>query len=172
MDKIIEKLRKIKELADGGLRGEAITAKKKLEEGLSRHGLSLADLEDVKRSPRKFKYFYGAEKELILQIVMKELQLSSINYVSYKKKKLISVELSDIEYLEVQAQVDFHVKQYRKELRKRMETFYQAYLAKHRIYGASSGEESESSLSDQEIAEIILMAQGLEDVSYYKSLKE
>ena len=111
MDKILEKLRKIKELADRGEQGEAIAAKKKLEEGLERHGLKLSDLDSIKKTQRKFKYFYAGEKDIIFQIIMKVLNIGNITYSGWKNKKLIGIDLSDIEFLEIRSLVDFHLKQ-------------------------------------------------------------
>jgi hypothetical protein len=173
MDKILERLRKIKELADRGEQGEAIAAKKKLEEGLEKHGLHLSDLDAIKRTKRKFKYFYGAEKDIIFQIVFKVLRIPTISYSTWKNKKIMEIELSDIEYIDIKSQVDFHLKQYRKELKAKMKTFTSAYIAKHRLFSdVPSDGEPENPLSLEEIAEIVAMVNNLEDVTYHKTLTE
>ena len=91
MDKIIEKLKKIKELADRGERGEALAAKRKLEQGLLRHGLTLEDLDSTVRTQRIFKYHYGQESQIIFQIVMKVLNTSKISYSTWKGKNKLGL---------------------------------------------------------------------------------
>ena len=52
----IEKLRKIKALADNGVSGEAIAAQEALDRLLKEYGLTLEDISDEQRKDYDFKY--------------------------------------------------------------------------------------------------------------------
>ena len=54
-EKIIDKLKKIQALAERGFAGEATAAKYQLEKLMSKYGLTIDDIMDVKKTERTFK---------------------------------------------------------------------------------------------------------------------
>ena len=87
MDIIIERLKKVKELAERGEAGEALAAREKLHILLNKHGLTIDDLEDVQVHQYKFKYVTAAEMDIIIQCIAKVLDNPSISYSYYKDKR-------------------------------------------------------------------------------------
>ena len=69
--------------------------------------------------------------------------------------------------------VDFHIKQFRKELKAKIEKIGLAYLTKHRLHPETKREKDseESTMSPEEIAEILSMMDSLDDVVYLKGIE-
>ena len=80
MELIIEKLKKIKELAERGYAGEALVAREKLHMLLNKYGLTIEDLEDVQINSYKFKYITVQERSIILQCISKVIDNPNLSY--------------------------------------------------------------------------------------------
>jgi hypothetical protein len=172
MDPILRKLSKIQELVIRGERGEAMAAKELLQKMLDKHGISLADLERTQeKRKREFSYVYSDEKSIIFQCIFYVLQKENLSYSSYRGKKVISLEMTDLEYAQVNPVIDFHLKQYRKEKKRKMEILRKGYIHKHNLFGANS-DSGPSELTPEQIAEIINMMDSLEDISFHKQISE
>ena len=169
METIIEKIKKIKELADRGYQGEAIAAKHKLELLLAKYNLSIHDIEDNELKMRHIKYKDAWNKKLVLQTVASctERELSFYRNSYYPGH--ILVELSDLEYVEVLNKLDFHRKQFEKEKRKAEKAFFTAYIHQHELFGNGGGKGGKK-LTLEEMMAIWGMMENLEKVSYHKSL--
>ena len=171
MELIVEKLKKIKELADRGEAGEALAAKEKLHNLLSKYGLSIEDLEDVKISSYKFKYVSVAERQIIIQCLAKVLDQPRMTYSWHKnKKKEFFVEMTEWQYIEATVLINFHIKLFRKELKTQIGALVTAYNIKHDLFPKTSSVETKE-LSDEERARLIAIYQSLEDNLFQKQLK-
>lgn len=171
METIIDKLKKIKELADRGLDGEAVSAKKKLELLLSKHNLTIHDIEGEELVRRHFKYIGSWHKRLVMQTVSSCCNREVDFFRNSFYKSMLLVDLTDLEYAESLNKLDFHLKQFRKEKKKAENAFFAAYIHQHHLFGVSSGEESGEEISHEELMAILSMMEKLEKVSYMKGLK-
>jgi hypothetical protein len=169
METIIEKLKKIRELADRGCEGEAVAAKKMLEKLLAKHGLNIRDIEGEEMSMRHIKYRGSWHKKIVLQTVASCCNREVKFYRSSVYKGMILADLTDLEYAETLNKLDFHVKQFRKEKRKAENAFFAAYVHQHGLYGKDSGEGKE--MSHEELAAVLAMMERLEKVSYAKGIE-
>ncbi len=149
---IIEKLKKVKELAERGVEGEAQAAKEKLDILLNKYGLTLKDLEEVKTNEYKFKYVTVYEKKIMIQCISKVLDNPQLTYSWYKdKKKEFFVEMTEWQFIEATSLIKFHIKQFRKEVKERMKAFFSAYCSKHTLF-ADSAEGGDAKMTPEEIA--------------------
>ena len=173
MELIIEKLKKIKELAERGYAGEALVAREKLHMLLNKYGLTIEDLEDVQIHSYKFKYITVQERSIILQCISKVIDNPNLTYSHYKdKKKEFFVKMSEWQYVEAEAMIHFHIKQFRKELKAQLKALTSAYCSKHQLF-AESSEGGDSKLTPEEMARLIAAYQSLDDdVIFRKRLKK
>ena len=174
METIIEKLKKIKELADRGYRGEAIAAKRMLEQLLKKHNLTIDDIEDSRRIHCKFKYNGRLSKKLLIQIIASVCERDVDIFRHKSVRNALFVELSQIEKLDAEERLEFHKSLFNRELKKSESAFFRAYIHKHSLFSAcpSDGSDSGEKLSKEELEAILGAMSNLEDVSFHKSLQQ
>jgi len=167
METIIQKLKKVKELADRGEAGEALAAKAKLFELLQKHGLSIEDIEDDIKKSYTFRYAFTDEKRVMLQCISKVIDDPKMSYTFRRdRRKEFSVELTEWQYIESMDLIKFHLKQYREEKKRKMRALFSAYLNRHDLF-AESSEPGESKMTPEEYAEFIRAYQGIMDNETY-----
>jgi hypothetical protein len=170
MELIIDRLKKIKELAERGVEGEAAEAKRKLAILLMKYGLKIEDLEDVKVYQYKFKYITIQERQIILQCIAQVTDDPELTYSHYKdKKKEFFVKLTEWQYAEAKAMIDFHIKLFRKELKAQLAALTSAYCAKHSLFAASA-KSGGSKLTPEELARLLAIYSALDDKIFRKQL--
>lgn len=173
MEQIIEKLKKIKSLADKGVAGEAIAAQAQLEKLLAKHNLTIQDLFNEERKERKFKVNKAD------QLIFNQVCLSIIgnraketwHYVGESRIKHMNI--TDVEFIDISQQFDFHRKQFEKEKKKMIDKLENAYVYKHDLFNCDKSDTpSESKMTIEEYYEIMAMKNRLEDVTFRKQLSE
>lgn len=173
MELIIEKLKKVKELADRGEAGEALVAREKLHILLSKYGLSIEDLEQDQIHSYKFKYVTAAEMDIITQCLSKVLDRPSLQYSYYKdKKKEFFVKMTEWQYIEAKHLIDFHVKQFRKELKAQLKALVSAYVNKHDLFSKTKSDQPGREMTPEEMERLIAIYQSLGDKFFQKQLAE
>jgi hypothetical protein len=173
MELIIEKLKKIKELAERGEANEALVAREKLHIILNKYGLTIEDLEDVKISSYKFKYVTAAEKNVIIQCLSKVLDQPQMTYSWYKnKKKEFFVKMTEWQYTEAKILVEFHIKLFRKELKTQMDALVTAYASKHDLFSKTKSGNPGKEMTPEEMDRLIAIYQSLGNKFFQKQLSE
>ena len=171
MELIIDKLKKVKELADRGEDGEALNARQKLHILLNKHGLTISDLENVKISQYKFKYSTVAEMEIMIQCIAKVTNDPKLTYSWYKdKKKEFFVKLAEWQYIESMALIDFHVVQFRKELKAQMKALKSAYCSKHHLFPDKKSDKEGPELNLEEMERLLAVYNSLGSKFYQKQI--
>jgi hypothetical protein len=171
MELIIEKLKKIKELVERGVDGEAKAAREKLHILLNKYNLSIEDLEDNKVSSYKFKYVTSAELDIIIQCISKVTDNPKQVYSYYKdKKKEVFVKLTEWQYIEATVLVKFHVALFRKELKSHLKALVSAYCSKHHLFADSSTGEGGVEMTEEEIMKYLKIYRSLDDKSFQKQI--
>lgn len=173
METIIEKLKKVKKLADRGEAGEALAAKALLLKLLEKHGLTLEDIETDVKNSYLFKYVFAREKTMMLQCISKVVDNPNLSYTHRKdKKKEFRVELTEWQYIEAIDMIEFHLDQFRKDMKLKMDAFLTAYITKHNLF-AESSESGESKLTPEELTEFFRQYDGMADQeTYIKKISE
>jgi len=173
METIIEKLKKVRALAERGEAGEAQAAKLMLDRLLSKHGLTIEDITDDVKHSYLFKYTFANEKSVMLQCISRVTDDPNLTYSHRKdKRKEFWVDLTEWQYIESKDMIDFHLKQFRKEMKIKMNAFLSAYINKHSLF-ADSAEGGESKLTPEELAELLRAYQGMDNQeTYTKKLEE
>lgn len=172
-ESIVEQIKKVKKLAEEGVGGERENAKVLLEKLLKKYKITLDELAEEKKTLYKFKYKTLFEKKILIQCIAKfapDVENAKLIFDDKGKLRIniIGVELTKIQFLDVEAATKFYSKLFTKEL----ELFYMAFISKHDIFRERDKNElvEESTLSPEEIEAIIHMMNGLSD-NFYKPNK-
>ncbi len=177
MEKIIEKLKKIKALADKGFKGEAVAAKNMLDEMLKKYGLSLEDLQFDRTEERRFKFRSVPERKVMLHVALKMFGRNSPQFKSfgiYTHYKECAIELNDIDFVDYSNMCDFYITQLRKEVRKFQKTVAAAFVNKHNLFDDSDDDNEESpkdkKIDWEHIMYLNSLIGSMSDAKYHKQL--
>lgn len=103
---ILERLRKIKRLADAGVGGERENAARMLHAHLEKLGLSLDDLSDTEMSVTWFSCSNSGERQLVIQICSKILGSHEFKkretYGTRLRRNVVGIELREWEAAEAE----------------------------------------------------------------------
>ena len=83
----------------------------------------------------------------------------------------VYIHLTDYEFTELSEFYDFHKRNMRKEFKQMKMDFHRAYQYKHQLY-CSEKVEDDNVLTRDEYFKIFKYADEMQDVSFYKRLKE
>lgn len=177
MEKIIELLKKLKALAEGGVGGEKNNAEKMLTSMMKKHGITMDMLQDNIRRRKIFK-ITKIQRKVFMQVASSVLGKRTSFWHNPKSKavnKEYEIEVTEIEFLEIKAKFDFYWKAYEEEL----SIFTSAFIHKNKLFPKPSDEdedeEEERELSREEkqrILKISQMMQGMESRSFLKQLNQ
>lgn len=132
--KILDKLNKVKALAEKGVGGEKESAMRMYNELMEKYNISPDEVEksvyDLER--RWFGYSHIYEKPLLAQIIYKVTGSSDmVEYVGAKKRrKKIGCNCTEIEAMEINLLFSF----YRKALKDDLDIFIAAFINKNKIF--------------------------------------
>jgi hypothetical protein len=175
-ESIIDQLKKVKALVESGVDGERDNAKVLLDKLLKKYKISLDDLVTEETEEYKFKFTNDWEKNILIQCIAKfapNVKKYS-NFLTKKgkiQKNIIAIELTKMQFLDVKSSTKYYVSLYKKEL----ELFYIAFVSKHNIFREKSeedNEETESTLTPEEMMAIRKMMAGLSDKTYIPTRKQ
>lgn len=133
-EKVLEKLGKIKELAERGVGGEKETAARMYEEMCRKYNISddEAEIALQKLEKRWFSYSTQLEKELLIQIFYKVTgDEKSYRYAGkYSRRKKCGCECTALEAEEIELLFNF----YREEMKRELEVFMIAFKQKNNLF--------------------------------------
>lgn len=167
-EKVIELLKKLKELAERGVDGERETAEVMLKKLMRKHGVTEDDLDSPKLRKRFF-YYVQNQQSFLFQVISTVLGEQMVQRATRKNGHRWRWMVTDAEYIEIEARWDFFSRLYKQEER----IFYKAFIAKHRLYDKDATPTEWDDLTmeqKQEHLRVKLMAEGLQDKSFVKQL--
>lgn len=123
-DSIIDQIKKVKLLSEKGIDNEKENAKLLLEKLLKKYNVSLEELLIEDRKEYKFKYKTEFDKKILFQCLAKfapnvkeyRKYIKINNKVKKVAKNIIVVNLTKMEFLDVEASAKFYNKLFNKEL--------------------------------------------------------
>lgn len=165
-NKIIELAKKLHALAERGEGGEKANAEKVLRAFMAKHGITIETIIGEKRTWREFKAKGKDKQQFLIQTVA-----SVIGDFSYKQdRETFYIELTDAEFIEIDAKYEFYWKAYKEEL----DLFYQAFVQKNRLWKKPSGERTQENkpLTAEEKARLLRMFQMMEGIEQKSIIKQ
>lgn len=125
---ILEKLRKVAELASRGIGGEKENAQKLLNELLEKYNVSLDELHSDTKHRCRFKYHGKVEKNLLIQIIKLVCNRVAIYHTKGDGNE-IWAEMTESQRVEVLVSFETHSEAVKKE----MELFFSAYIHRNNL---------------------------------------
>lgn len=131
MDKetLIAKLRKIDALVKGGVGGEALNARRLLDQAAEKYGIDLDSLDDNNRKKRYTKCPRGWKQHLMKQVFFKFVP--DVEIWGTVGKKGFVIECSESDYISTLAKYEIFAADYRR----RMNAFIHAYIEANNLFG-------------------------------------
>ena len=161
-------IRKIHTLSLRGIGGEAETAKRKLDELLLEHGISIDDIVTDAATTHKFRFKSIQERKLILQCYWSMGLDGGVFTFSRRGKKVASVlglDLTPAQYVDLSGMVEY----YKKALKAETDRLLVAFIQKHRLFPPINGKTCDSDPMDiEELEQLLAMMRGLGEKSYFK----
>jgi hypothetical protein len=174
MELIIDKLKKIKELSERGINGEAKAAKAALEKLLAKYSLTVESLSSETKIIYCFKAKEGNDRAALFMCVLKVAGnegIKTMYRIKGEKANNIYVDLTEYEFAEVSQLYDFHKHNINKEFEKTINSFQQAYQYRHRLYASDKTEDGRE-MTGEEIMRILKYASDMDDVQFYKEIEQ
>lgn len=177
MERILDKINKLKELVERGEAGEALNAKRVLERICKLHNIDLEQLFEEKKKRYEFKIRYNDtfDKQLLFQCYAKVTNKDTISYFSNKSRSnVIKFELTNIEYIDLKGMFDFYRKEWNKIKKSSLKDLFDAFVFKNQISHNQENNIDISSITSEEWEKILriqkIMSQ-IETNPYYKQLE-
>ncbi len=129
---ILDKLKKIQELAKRGEPGERDNAQKLLEELAAKYGVDLDSISEDIKTKAVFQYSTSWERKLLGQICFAVANTKSYYSVNNGKirKRAIAVDVTPAQAIEIDLQYGI----YRKALKEHMDIAYDAFVQQNNIF--------------------------------------
>ncbi len=171
------KLKKLLALAEKGVGGEAVNARRLFEKFCEQHGISVEELLE-----RETKHQYTFEigrakdmKQLFIRCLDKVADIDDMEY-SQPTRSSIRISVTAMQRAELLSLFNWHKVNYLHELKEFKQNFMAAYVGKHNLYFEQGGKTNNSSsekLTEEDIARIrrvLAMREAMSDNHYYKQL--
>ena len=171
------KLKKLLALAEQGVGGEAINARRLLEKLCEQHGISVEELLD-RETKHRYTFEIGRSKEMMQIFVRCLAKVVDIENMTYRQptRSSISIEVTALQRAEILSLFNWHKSNYTQELEEFKRNFLSAYIGKHDLYFESDSNESKDieELTEEDIARIhrvCAMSEAMSNNYYYKQLE-
>lgn len=174
-ERIKEKLRKLLELARQGVGGEKDNAQSILDKLLTKHGLTLDDLDPDVAPVESCEFRFGDkwEYDLLIQVIYLVLQTQTIFYREERRNsKKFCIKATKARKLEI----DLAYNLYREALKKEQQRLFVAFIHKNRIFGPGADKDDtdvsskQSEMPKEDVAAIIAMMGAIKTTHVRKAL--
>lgn len=133
-ERLLERLKGVKALAEKGSAGERDNAAALLTTLMKKHGISDADLEGAEVSIHWIRYKTIYERKLLFQISYMHLgsghASGCVGAYSGRKRKEVGIKCTPAQFIEIEADYQF----YRKALEEELDVFYSAFIQKNELF--------------------------------------
>ena len=165
--RVVDKLKKIRELALRGTTHEAKIARAKLNNLLAEHGLTEADLISEEKKVYWFSYGTKEEQKIIFGIYAFLMSADSVRYA--KGKRRVGFQLTAAEYIRFKEYIDVFLPAFRKEMAAVRKNFVIAFICKNNLENnapqTGEADKGKCSLSRSDIEKILGMMKTMDDIN-------
>lgn len=172
-----DKLKKLKELAEKGVGGEAENARLILKRLQEKYRITDADLNDKEDTNLEFLYAKDFSQLMvqIIRIIGIEGRIYDVTTMPKKDKKFvgcpnanIAVECTKSEYYLIKEMFEVYYSEYKKQLR----NFEYAFFAKNNLLPSVDKENTERKNDDIDLQKAMKLMLGVDNVAFNKMLKQ
>lgn len=163
-ERMLEKMKGLKELAERGISGEKEAAQKMLEKFMQKYDISENDIGKETVEIAWFRYRSELESKLIQQIiymVVGDCDMYSKNGKGNRKHKLTGVYCTAAERLEIELNFDF----FNRAMQEELSLFYTAFIQKNKLFPPeekSRESTANDDISDADLFKLSFMMEGME----------
>lgn len=166
-ERLLERIKGIKALADRGENGERDVAAALLDELMEKYELTLTDIECEEVNLEWFTYRDRAEKKLLSQIIYMVVGYGDI--WTRRGKRDTGTYCTTAQRLEIE--LNFHF--YKKALAEEYARFYSAFVQKNYLYPSDDlpqAPDDDTRLSKEELVKMAFMMEGIDKRTPHKQL--
>ncbi|MEK3987439.1 DUF2786 domain-containing protein [Paenibacillus sp. FSL K6-3166] len=163
-EKMLEKLKGLKALAERGVDGEKESAQRMLEKLMEKYGITESDIGAETVEIAWFRYHDDSELRLLNQIlymVLGDCDFYSKLGASKRKHKVLGAYCTAAERLEIELNFDF----YKRAMQEELKLFYSAFMNKNKLFPSEEKAKATTSgkaLSREEELRLSFMMEGME----------
>lgn len=167
-ERLLDKLEKVRALAERGVGGEKESAERTLAALMERYGITEEDLEDSKTSTHWIRYKTKWEEKLLYQLAYMYLGIGHafgcVGTYTGRTRKKVGIECTQAQFIEIEADFAF----YSAAMEEEMGLFYQAFLQKNNLFPPPelaremTEEEEKAGMDLERIAKLQAMMGGLD----------
>lgn len=163
------KIRAVKALAEQGSPGERENAQMLLKRLCDKYNIAEGDLEEEKKLLRWFRYSQDIEKRLLCQIIYMITGKLTWNCKGIRKKKLVGVECSIAESIEIESNYKFYLNALKKEL----DIFMDAFSNKNMLFPSADIDtyKPNKEIDKERVNKMSLMMEGMERHIKHKAIE-
>jgi hypothetical protein len=170
-NKIIELANKLLALARRGEGGEKQNAQLKLDALMTKHNITLAQLEGEETSKRKFYITSDTESTILVQVVAKVLNIKEIRFFTNRDertKRFVDFYLTDAQFLDIDAHFTFYWAIFQKE----QKVFVQAFVQSQKLFPNYNYEQTPEQTPEQKAKamQVLQMAGAIPKATFHKQL--
>lgn len=174
-ESVLAKIKKLLALSERGVGGEAVNARRALENLCSKYGIQkLDDLFDT--SKKKYTFEIGRIKwhmQLFISCLKSVVDITDMTY-SKPTRSSIRIELTTMEHAEVLSLYNWHKANYEHELETFTADFRTAYIFKHHLYNDKEvkGNKTELTPSDSiRLMRLSALVDTMSSATYHKQIE-
>lgn len=175
-ERLLEKLKKVRAIAERGVGGEKESAERTLAALMERYGITEEDLEDTKTSMHWIRYKTKWEEKLLYQLAYMYLGIGPAfgcmgTYTGRTRKK-VWIECTVAQYIKIEADFAFY-----SAVMEEMGLFYQAFLQKNNLFPPPelaremTEEEEKAGMDLDRIEKLQAMMGGMDRHTRHKALE-
>ena len=172
-DKILDRIRKIRELALRGVAGEKEGAQQLLEELVKKYHLEDYEFDEDEEKDFDFEFHGLQEKKILLQVYYKvtnQTQMYDLVRNSTGRRIRTQVRASCTEAQKVE--IDFLFDFYKRLWYEEVQVLLAAFIQKHSLFGTPNpGTKSDNGYDDETIERIFKMMRGLRTETPLKQIE-
>lgn len=172
-ERLLERLKGVKALADHGADGERDNAAALLAALMEKHGITEADLEGAEISTHWIRYKTIYERKLLFQLSYMHLgsghAFGCVGRYTGRQRKEVGVKCTPAQYIEIEADYQF----YRKALEEELSVFYSAFIQKNELFpppDLAGGLEDLGQVDLDVIMKMEAMMEGIEHRTRHKAI--
>jgi len=167
-EEIMERIKKLQELASRGVGGEKVNARIMLERAMIKYGVTESDLSSEQKHKMFVKYSGRWQRRLLIQIFCYVLGSEAKIYTVNKIKNTVISEVTPSQRIEVELLFDAHKIAFKRE----QEILFRAYINQNNLF-SQDNEPIEKKYTEEEInelAKMVQMMQGIDRVHVRKQI--
>lgn len=157
-EKVIDKIKKLQALVEGGVEGEALAAKRALDALCKKYDVDIEDLFTEKKEWREFKLPYNdkAARKLLFQLYGYVTNKTKFSYKKNRYGNIISFELTTREFVDLNNMLEFYLKEWKKELKQHCNDLFSAFINKNNLFANSiPDDDKEKKITPEEFERIL-----------------